>query len=236
MNSVLAINNLNSELRISSREVAEMMQSRHDVLIKKITALEVTLRDHHFVVSEFWVASTYKVEGNNKSYKEYLISKKGCELLAHKSTGEKGILFTVKYMEKFNAMENALKNQSKGLMTIEDILIRQLTEQKNIKTRVENLENKMTIDYEQQEELNSLARRVVVEKLGGKHTPAYKLVGKKAFKRIWVDYQRLMGVNSYKNTPVKSYQKGKDILGSWEPDADLKLMILGANSQQLLNI
>lgn len=133
-------------------------------------------------------------------------------------------------------MENALKNQNKGLMTIEDILIRQLTEQKNIKTRVENLENKMTIDYEQQEELNSLARRVVVEKLGGKHTPAYKIVGKKAFKRIWLDYQRLMGVNSYKNTPVKNYQRAKEILGSWEPNEDLRLMILGANSQQLLSI
>ena len=37
-----------------------------------------------------------------------LIPKKGCEFLAHKSTGEKGIIFTDRYMDRFEEMENKL--------------------------------------------------------------------------------------------------------------------------------
>ena len=37
----------------------------------------------------------------------YLISKMGCEVIGNKLTGEKGILFTVAYVTKFNAMEAA---------------------------------------------------------------------------------------------------------------------------------
>ena len=35
----------------------------------------------------------------------------GCELLANKMTGEKGILFTARYVKKFNDMEKAIEQQ-----------------------------------------------------------------------------------------------------------------------------
>ena len=39
--------------------------------------------------------------GNTKTYKCYECTKMGCELLANKLTGEKGILFTAKYVKRF---------------------------------------------------------------------------------------------------------------------------------------
>ena len=36
----------------------------------------------------------------------------GCEILANKMTGEKGILFTAKYVERFNKMETVIKENS----------------------------------------------------------------------------------------------------------------------------
>lgn len=42
---------------------------------------------------------------------ENICIKKGCEFLAHKTTGEKGVLFTVKYMERFEEMERIIKEQ-----------------------------------------------------------------------------------------------------------------------------
>ena len=49
----------------------------------------------------------YKTDGNNKTYKRYDVTKKGCEMVANKLTGEKGILFTAEYVERFNQMEQA---------------------------------------------------------------------------------------------------------------------------------
>ena len=100
-----------------------------------------------------------------------------------------------------------------------------------IDTRVTKLENTMTIDYSQQEELNSLAKQIVVQALGGKDTPAYKELNKKAFSQMWRDFKRILSVNSYKNTAVKDFGLAKEVLTSWKPNRELELMITGANSQ-----
>lgn len=96
-------------IRISSREVADMMEySRHGDLIEKIENINKVFENGKVRYQEYWIESSYKVEGNNKSYKEYLITKRGCEFIANKSTGEKGVIFTHKYMEKFEEMERHL--------------------------------------------------------------------------------------------------------------------------------
>jgi prophage antirepressor-like protein len=100
-----------------------------------------------------------------------------------------------------------------------------------IENRVLTLENTMTIDYSQQAELNLLAKRRVLEALGGKDTPAYKELNKKAFSSIWKDFKRALDVNSYRNTAVKHFEAAKSFIESWEPQRDLELMIKGANSQ-----
>ena len=102
--------------------------------------------------------------------------------------------------------------------------------QQEIDNRVTKLENIMTIDYSQQEELRTLGTRKVVAILGGKGTPAYKELNKKAFSSLWRDYKRVMDVNSYKNTAVKNFEEGRHMIINWEPDRELQLMIKGANS------
>lgn len=102
--------------------------------------------------------------------------------------------------------------------------------QQEINNRVTKLENTMTIDYSQQEELRTLGTRKVVAVLGGKGTPAYKELNKKAFSSLWRDYKRVMDVNSYKNTAVKNFEEGRHMIINWEPDRELQLMIKGANS------
>ncbi|ACD25002.1 phage antirepressor Ant [Clostridium botulinum] len=95
--------------------------------------------------------------------------------------------------------------------------------------RVFKLENIMTIDYSQQEELRTLATRKVVAILGGKDTPAYKELNKKAFSSMWKDYKRIVDVNSYKNTAVKDLLFARQVIIDWKPNRELELMIKGAN-------
>ena len=96
------------QMTISSREVAEMMDVNHKDLLKKIDNINETFESEKIRSQKYWTESSYKTEGNNKTYREFQITKKGCEFLAHKSTGEKGIIFTDRYMDRFEEMENKL--------------------------------------------------------------------------------------------------------------------------------
>ncbi|HUX79106.1 MAG TPA: phage antirepressor KilAC domain-containing protein, partial [Alphaproteobacteria bacterium] len=71
-----------------------------------------------------FIKSSYKVDGNNKTYPCYLLTRKGCDMVANKMTGEKGVLFTATYVTKFEEMENSLKIAIKDSYMIADPIAR----------------------------------------------------------------------------------------------------------------
>lgn len=103
--------------------------------------------------------------------------------------------------------------------------------QQQMEVKVDYLYNHMTIDYEQQENLNQLARSRAVDLLGGKASPAYKRVSKKLFSELWRDYKRYFGVNSYKNTARKEYENAREYLIKWSPSTNLRIEIEAINGQ-----
>lgn len=103
---------------IDSREVAEMIGIRHSDLLEKIQGskkvkgyIEI-LENGKFRSQDFFIKDTYKTDGNKKTYDCYLLTKQGCEMVANKMTGEKGILFTAEYVQAFNKMEEHIKLNS----------------------------------------------------------------------------------------------------------------------------
>lgn len=54
--------------------------------------------------------SSYTVDGQSRRYPCYLVTKKGCEFIAHKLTGTKGTLFTATYINRFHEMEDVLND------------------------------------------------------------------------------------------------------------------------------
>ena len=98
------------ENRLSSREVADMMEIEHPNLLKKIDKINEDFVKVKINFYKYWNESEYINPVNNKPCREFQITKKGCEFLAHKTTGTKGNLFTDKYMDKFEAMEKVLEN------------------------------------------------------------------------------------------------------------------------------
>jgi Rha family phage regulatory protein len=92
-----------------SRKVAEMISKRHDHLVRDIDGYVDAISENPKLGSQnFFIESTYKADGNNKTYKRYSLTKQGCEMVANKLTGKKGILFTATYVQQFNNMENEL--------------------------------------------------------------------------------------------------------------------------------
>ena len=112
---------------IDSREVAKMLESKHYKILEKLEGTKdgktkgiiPILATHDFVVSNYFIESSYK-DKSGKENKCYLCTKLGCDFLANKFTGEKGILFTAKYVERFNQMEEELKKLYIPSYMIED--------------------------------------------------------------------------------------------------------------------
>ena len=108
---------MNSNMKvqtISSREVAEMMEVQHKHLLEKIDNINKTLTSRKIDPLKYWTESSYR-DAKGEARREFQVTKRGCEFLAHKSTGEKGIIFTDRYMDRFEEMENALKEQQPRL-------------------------------------------------------------------------------------------------------------------------
>lgn len=93
---------------IDSREIAKMVEMRHDNLCRNIQHyIDVIGKNSKLSSSNFFIPTTYKQAGNGKEVTRYDVTRKGCEMIAYKLTGEKGILFTAEYVERFNKMEAA---------------------------------------------------------------------------------------------------------------------------------
>lgn len=105
----------NNQMTLTSMEVAEMLEMAHKTLLRKIEGdkthqgLRTIIDGHQMVPVDYFIESTY-TDPKGEIRPCYLITKKGCELLAHKTTGEKGVVFSVKYIERFHEMEAALSN------------------------------------------------------------------------------------------------------------------------------
>lgn len=95
---------------IDSREVAEMVGKEHNKLLRDIREYIVQLDESKIGHTDFFTESEY-VDKANRKKPCYLVTKKGCEFIAHKLTGIKGTEFTAKYIDRFHAMEDVIKTQ-----------------------------------------------------------------------------------------------------------------------------
>ncbi|MCD3194210.1 hypothetical protein G8S49_01290 [Clostridium botulinum C] len=105
-----------------------------------------------------------------------------------------------------------------------------------IESKVNNLENHMTIDYGEQLVLQQLAKARAIQEMGGKDTCCYKdrSLRSKVFSRVWKDFKDYLAVNSYRNTPKKDFDKAKEYLKDWKAQGKLLREIEESNSQIIL--
>ena len=96
--------------------------------------------------------------------------------------------------------------------------------------RITHLENTMTIDYEQQQELKKTVNKRVIEVLGGKKALAYKEMSKKVFSECNHDIQDYFRVNSRNNIPTKRYQEAVEYVEGWNPSNNTILEIRSCNA------
>lgn len=223
------MNNLEQKY-IDSREVAEMVGKAHNDLLKDIRRYCEQLGQGNIPQSDFFTESTYQ-NSQNKTMPCYLVTKKGCEFIAHKLTGTKGTEFTAKYINRFHDMEEEIQNPFQNLSTEMKAILMHDKKLVKMDERVTNLENTMTIDYGQQQVLGETVNHVVIDHLGGKNSEAYKEIGKKVFAECNRDLKHYFHVNARNNVPKKKFEEAVEYVKTWNPCTNTSLLIKECNSQ-----
>lgn len=118
----LTVSNLNGKLVTDSREVADMVGKEHKNLLRDIKGYMDILQSSTLSPANFFIEDTYKNE-NNQLYPCYLLTKKGCDMVANKMTGKKGVLFTAIYVTKFDEMEKQIKTNFKLPTSFKEALL-----------------------------------------------------------------------------------------------------------------
>ena len=188
MQDLLTINiENNSEIGpvVSSRTVANELGRTHKNVLRD---LEQVLESSN--VSSLIIPNSYKVSGQNRSYKEYLLTKDGFTLYMFNIQGHND--FKMAYINKFNEMEEKLKQQYQVPQTPMQALEMMFSVQKEqeqfnkrIETEVTGIRNIVGIETKNWRNDTNKILGAIAQHLGGgdKHksirTEAYKLLEEK---------------------------------------------------------
>jgi len=119
----LTLINTNGKFTVDSREVAEMVGKDHKNLLRDICKYVDILKDpgSNLSAANFFELSSY-IDNQNQTRPCFLLTRKGCDMVANKMTGEKGVLFTATYVTKFEEMEQTLKTPAVKQMTQSELI------------------------------------------------------------------------------------------------------------------
>lgn len=139
------LQNENGQIVVSSRMVAERFGKQHKHVLDNIEELIKGVAEKS---ADLFISSKYQHPQNKQWYPEYLMTRDGFTLLAMGFTGKEALQFKLAYIEAFNKMEEALKNQSPVLpTTYKDALVALLAEvEAKEKLQLENKEQQKVIE------------------------------------------------------------------------------------------
>lgn len=192
-----------NENTLTSLEVAEMVEVEHAKLLRSIRTYCEYLAEANFGLGQYFIESTY-FDANHQSRPCFQVTKKGCEMIANKLTGPKGIIFTAKYIERFHSMENYIKerqvntsqlspqlqalSQMVQAMATFELNQKQLQNQvQETKQEVQSMRDTLLLDHDSwRGECNKLINKVAKQRGGTKEAyeevrnEIYELVNKRA--------------------------------------------------------
>lgn len=108
----LKLTNLNGTETVDSRQVAEAIGKDHSKLLRDIRTYCGYLTETKIGFSDYFIESTY-TDSTGRTLPCYLCTRKGCEMIANKLTGQKGVVFTAMYVNAFHNMEQELSSPKK---------------------------------------------------------------------------------------------------------------------------
>lgn len=166
LNNNLTVIERDGQLLVDSREVKDMIGKEHDQLLRSIRKYIEYLHSAKMQSENYFILSEY-LNKRNQPQPHFFLTKMGCELVANKMTGQKGLIFTAKYVEAFNRMEKDLM-QPKTELEVLAATVNNMVEQEKRITVIEN-EQKRIFDLiglnpsNWRKEINKIIRLIAKE-------------------------------------------------------------------------
>lgn len=101
---------------ITTLDIAEMLEVRHSDILTKLNGNKRSkgiiqiLSERKISSADFFQESSY-TDRQGKERPCYKVTKLGCDFLANKFSGEKGVVFTALYVKRFADMEQHITSQ-----------------------------------------------------------------------------------------------------------------------------
>lgn len=222
---------------ISSLEVAEMVGRDHKNVIRDITTILGQLDGLKIEPISYFIESEYK-DSLNRSKPCYLLTKKGCELYGNRMTGIDGTAFSVKYIDRFNEMEQYIQQHvPQDPITLALKAALETREQvQTMQQDVEYLKGSMRIDGIQQKAIQAATKNKAMEALGGSDTKAYKDLSSKVFRAVWKEFNNYFQLPRYGELPKAKYDDALYFISKWRPDTALTIEIEACNKQEKFHL
>lgn len=238
----LKVIEMNGQETIDSRLVAEALEVQHKNLLKKIAQYEDILAGSNCSPLDFFIPSEY-VDAQRKTRKCYFLTKKGCEMVANKTTGEKGVIFTAMYVEAFNEMQDR-QTQYRLPTSNRELIQLLLNASEDTNARVDNIENQlknmkdeMSLSQNEYSEINSLVRKRINKVVSEEPMFCGRKITRKQRGRLYSEIKRdvliITGAQSYNQIRKKDYWRVKEFIMSWEPSRATIIGILGYEQSRL---
>ena len=220
---------------ITSVEVAEMVGKDHSKLLRDIRNYIDQFNQSKIGFVEFFSESNYK-DGKGEIRPCYLVTKKGCEFIAHKLTGVQGTEFTAKYINRFHEMENVIQKPKSPMQLLE----MEFAALKEVDRKVDAI-NRDLQDFKETlpllpsdaDDVKAEVNKRVIDCLGGKNSNAYhdSSIRGKVYSDIYRELKRQFEVSKYNCIHRNQKNIAIEIVKNYEPPYVLAEEIKDSNAQ-----
>lgn len=220
---------------ITSVEVAEMVGKDHSKLLRDIRNYIDQFNQSKIGFVEFFSESNYK-DGKGEIRPCYLVTKKGCEFIAHKLTGVKGTEFTAKYINRFHEMEDVIQKPKSPMQLLE----MEFAALKEVDSKVDAI-NRDLQDFKETlpllpsdaDDVKAEVNKRVIDCLGGKNSNAYhdSSIRGKVYSDIYRELKRQFEVSKYNCIHRNQKNIAIEIVRNYEPPYVLAEEIKDSNAQ-----
>lgn len=215
---------------INTLEIARMVDREHKVVLRDIRNIIKQIDESKIALVNYFIESTYK-DAKGEERPCFDCSKKGCELYSTRMTGAKGTQFAVAYIERFNQMEDQIKQQVKIPTTPRDLALLALSAGEETNQRVDELDTRVA-DLEENTVLSAGDYGYISRRINQRVSEVARGFGKltqeqrgKLHKDINSGVKAVTGVSTRTQLRNRHYETVLDFINDWEPSTATKMQV-----------
>ena len=219
----------------TSLVLAEAFEKKHQHVLRDIDAL----KDVSNFGQMFFESNEPDSYGRNR--RMYFVNRDGFTLIAMGYTGSKAMEFKLKYIEAFNKMEQAVRQElpqtpEEKLELTMQVASRLDKRVKKLESSVDEIQNNSEIDSDQRYKLWIARNKKAVKTLGGKESNGYKnkILSRRVFRVLEREFKEAFVISRYEDLKKENFDKAIDFIENWYPPCMLSREIEAINSQENL--